>query len=68
MFVDSVSPRSRTSLIRALACGRELWRQISNPLALGLLGLAVAVVVWGYGYKLSLYSPPSGTSRLAGSG
>jgi hypothetical protein len=32
-----------------------LRRQISNPLALGLLGLALAVTLWGYGYKLSLY-------------
>lgn len=62
MSDDSFSAQSRTFPIRALACGRELWLQISNPLAFGLLGLAVAVAVWGYGYKLSLYTVPPGTS------
>lgn len=32
-----------------------LWRQIFEPHALGLIGLAIAVVLWGGGYKLSLY-------------
>jgi hypothetical protein len=31
------------------------WRQIFKPHALGLIGLAIAVVLWGGGYKLSLY-------------
>jgi hypothetical protein len=31
------------------------WRQVSGPCAFGILGLALAVVLWGYGYKLSLY-------------
>lgn len=62
MSDESLSAQSCTLPGRALAWGRDLWRQISNPLALGLLGLAVAVTVWGYGYKLSLYIVPSGTS------
>ena len=31
------------------------WRLVSRPCALGIVGLAVAVFLWGYGYKLSLY-------------
>ncbi len=31
------------------------WRQVSRPCALGIVGLAIAVFLWGYGYKLSLY-------------
>lgn len=60
MSDDNPSTQSCTLRVRALARGREVWRQVSNPLALGLLGLAVAVALWGYGYKLSLYSPPEG--------
>jgi hypothetical protein len=38
------------------------WRQVARPFSLGLVGLAAAVVVLGFGYKLSLYHryrPPS---------
>jgi hypothetical protein len=31
------------------------WRFLLRPLTLGLLCLAVSVVIWGLGYKLSLY-------------
>jgi hypothetical protein len=31
------------------------WRCILRPLSLGLIGLAVAVFLWGLAYKLSLY-------------
>ena len=31
------------------------WRQVFKPCAFGIAGLAVAVFLWGYGYKLSLY-------------
>ncbi len=31
------------------------WRQTFRPTALGFIALALAVVIWGYGYKLSLY-------------
>jgi hypothetical protein len=31
------------------------WRQIMKPYAPGILGLAIAVGLWGFGYKLSLY-------------
>lgn len=61
MSDDNPSTQSCTLRVRAVARGREVWRQVSNPLALGLLCLAVAVALWGYGYKLSLYSPPEGS-------
>jgi hypothetical protein len=32
-----------------------LWRQIFRPCTLGIIGLAIAIVLWGAGYKLSLY-------------
>lgn len=31
------------------------WRRISRPYAFGIVGLAIAVSFWGYGYKLSHY-------------
>lgn len=31
------------------------WKQIFRPCALGFIGLAIVVGLWGYGYKLSLY-------------
>jgi hypothetical protein len=30
-------------------------KRFLNPFAFSLIGLAVAVALWGYGYKLSLY-------------
>lgn len=44
------------------------WKQIFRPCALGILGLAIAVVLWGTGYKLSLYHrhlvPPVPVAKL----
>jgi len=31
------------------------WRHVSGPCTFGIVGLAIAVALWGYGYKLSLY-------------
>ena len=36
-------------------CVYPLWRQIFRPCALGIIGLAIAVVLWGAAYNLSLY-------------
>ncbi len=33
------------------------WRCIMRPVNVGLIGLAVAVALWGFAYKLSLYHP-----------
>jgi hypothetical protein len=38
------------------------WRQVSRPCAFGIVGLAIAVFLWGYGYKLSLYHRHSESS------
>jgi hypothetical protein len=38
------------------------WRQLFRPYTFGIIGLAVAVFLWGYGYKLSLYHCHSGSS------
>ncbi len=32
-----------------------LWKQIFRPCALGLVGLAIAVTLWGFSFKLSQY-------------
>lgn len=34
-----------------------LWNHIYRPHFLGFSGLALAVALWGFGYKLSLYHP-----------
>lgn len=46
-FVESSEPRLRCIL---------------RPLNLGLIGLAAAVAIWGFAYKLSLYQPHSSHS------
>jgi hypothetical protein len=46
---------------RTLSCF-PAWRQVSVPCALGIVGLALAVVLWGYGYKLSLYHRDAASS------
>jgi hypothetical protein len=45
--------------VRAASIGSPpySWRYIIRPLNLGLIGLAVAVALWGFAYKLSLYRP-----------
>jgi hypothetical protein len=40
-------------------------RRASRPWALGLIGLAIAVALWGFGYKLSRYSLHSDISSRA---
>ena len=51
-------------------CVYPSWRQIVRPFVLGTIGLAIAVVLWGFGYKLSLYhrhaspSPPIPVAKL----
>jgi hypothetical protein len=39
---------------QASSCG-QVWVQLSRPCALGIITLAIAVALWGFGYKLSLY-------------
>ena len=39
------------------------WRQISRPGALGIVGLAIAVVLSGVGYKLSLHRHAAHSAR-----
>jgi hypothetical protein len=34
------------------------WRCVVRPFSLGLVGLAIAVFLWGLAYKLSLYHSP----------
>ncbi len=41
---------------------QSLWKQIFRPCALGFIGLAIAVALWGFSYKLSLYRQHSGAS------
>jgi hypothetical protein len=48
--IEDVKPASSGSSV-------YMWRDIMRPLNLGLIGLAVAVALWGFAYKLSLYYP-----------
>jgi hypothetical protein len=43
------------ALAVSMACNHKRPRALVRPLAIGLIGLALAVVLWGMGYKLSLY-------------
>ena len=49
----------------ALGTGPVFVRRLLHPYSLGLVGLAFAIVLWGTGYKLSLYCPhPDSLSRV----
>lgn len=44
------------------------WKQVFRPYALGFVGLAIVVALWGFGYKLSLYhrhAEPSARTLVA---
>jgi hypothetical protein len=38
------------------------WRQVSGHCALGIIGLAIAIALWGYGYRISLYHREAASS------
>jgi hypothetical protein len=54
VIANALQPRALQVRMPA-RCGYPLWKQLFKPCALGILGLAIAVVLWGTGYKLSLY-------------
>jgi hypothetical protein len=67
----SISDPARSDLISALGNGhfsarRPAWHSLFRPVSILLIGLALAVFLWGLGYKLSLYhshhNPPGQTS------
>lgn len=53
--ISNDPPWSNLQVRRLARCGYPIWKQLFTPCALGILGLAIAVVLWGTGYKLSLY-------------
>ena len=58
------SPRSGTLAISMIR-NKKRRTAIVRPLAIGLIGLALAVVLWGIGYRMSLYrSHPDPSVRM----
>jgi hypothetical protein len=57
--MENDSARSGIVDVNPASSGYSLrrWQYIMRPLNLGLIGLAVAVALWGFTYKLSLYNP-----------
>jgi hypothetical protein len=62
MFVRGPIPINANAARQSVPSTRQqahsqnsLWRQMFRPCVLGIVGLAVAVFLWEYGYKLSLY-------------
>jgi hypothetical protein len=54
--ITAGAPQKPVLSLRAQTPGCfRAWRQVSGPCTLGIVGLAIAVFLWGYGYKLSLY-------------
>ena len=46
------------------ASGFSFSRRLFRPWAIGFIGLAISVALWGYGYKISRYNPhPDASSR-----
>jgi len=62
---DSSSPASAAREI-LMNCDDKGRSTIVRPLTVGLIGLALAVVLWGIGYRLSLYRPHPAPSARAG--
>ena len=48
-----------------VASGSSFSRRLFRPWALGFIGLAIFVALWGYGYKISRYSTHSDASSRA---
>ena len=67
--IIATAARRRIHRVRTqVQYGYPSWRPIFRPCALGIIGLAIAVVLWGFGYKLSLYyrhSAPSSRVPVA---
>jgi hypothetical protein len=62
---DGQSSGFATASDTARSKNKPLWLKI-HPLTLSLLGLALAVVLWGLEYKLSLYHPhPKHSARVS---
>lgn len=55
---DSEERRARSGSMRDGLTPRRIPR-VLRPATLGYIGLALAVFLWGYGYKLSLYRQAS---------
>jgi hypothetical protein len=54
------------ALAVSITCRKKRrWAHV-RPISIGLLGLALAVVLWGIGYKLSLYRPHPAPAVRAG--
>jgi hypothetical protein len=47
----------RCSVARAARRRLSGWRRVAHPSVLGVFGLALAIFLWGYSYRLSLYQP-----------
>jgi hypothetical protein len=62
---DGQSPGSAAAPNTAGGKNRPLWLK-THPLTLSLLGLALAVVLWGLEYRVSLYHPhPKHSARVS---
>jgi len=58
--------RSHPGGLPAIPVTRTTRRQIFRPLGIYLIVLAVAIVLWGIGYRLSLYRPhPDPSARVS---
>jgi hypothetical protein len=55
LAVIASTARSTTRMRALMLFGCSSWTQRFMPYTLGILGLVIAVVLWGAGYKLSLY-------------
>ena len=58
--VEGVPPK-RGAVVAQCSLQHRLFR----PWAVAFIGLAISVTLWGFGYKLSRYSPDSDTTSLA---
>jgi hypothetical protein len=65
--IMSCSNRENSSLAAAgcVTSGCSLSRRLFRPWALAFIGLSLSVTLWGFGYKLSRYSPHSDASSRA---
>jgi len=54
-IIASIARQSITRINAQMSCGVSSRKRRFSPCAIGIVGLALAVVLWGTGYRLSLY-------------
>lgn len=63
-MISCTNGQTKTIPVGYAASESSFSRRLFRPWAIGFIGLAISVALWGYGYKISRYNPhPDASSR-----